>query len=285
MIKTVVELDLVGFSTIGDNLEQGLDVGSAAQLNEQIQSFVDVGLNAVEALRDDHVMQTTGDGAILVFNAAADAHRFAQAVHEATREHNLARPMPLAKRVFRIGVATGEIVMRPKRSGGFDIAGSVIARAVRLEAKARPGGLLVDQETFEALGSEGQQLYGPKQMIPGKRDEVFAAHAWQPYVDGPKDAAFFIKQKQEAAPEPIARTFGIDQRREVLERFGRLKSHQYYDLIFLLEIPIDQRPSDTLSLVQQRSQILKWAEEDKRLDFLLDELRRMTELPDAVRPR
>lgn len=285
MNKTVVELDLVGFSTIGDNLEQGLDIHSAAQLNEQIQTFVDAGLKAVNARRDQHVMHTTGDGAILVFDTALDAHRFAQAVHEATRAHNQARPMPLAKRVFRIGVATGEIVMRPKRDGGFDIAGAVIARAVRLEAKAQPGGLLVDQRTFEALGPEGQQLYGSKQMIAGKRDEVFAAHAWQPYPEGPKDAAFFIKQKQEAAPEPIKRGFGTDQRREVLERFGRLKSHQYYDLIFLLEIPIDQRPSDALNLARQRTQIVNWTEENKRLDFLLDELRRMTEPPDAVRPR
>jgi len=285
MIKTVVELDLVGYSTIGENLEQGLDVNSAAQLNQQIQSFVDVGLNAVNALRDQHVMQTTGDGAILVFETAFDAHRFAQAVHDATREHNRTRPQPLAKRVFRIGAASGEIVMQPKPGGGFDIAGSVIARAVRLEAKALPGGLLVDQKTFDALGPEGQQLYGPTQMVTGKRDEVFAAHAWQPYADGPGDAAFFIRQKEESSPEPITRRFGIDQRREVLERFGQLKSHQYYDLIFLLEIPIQHRPSDTVSLAQQRTQILKWTEEDGKLDLLLDELRRLTEPASAVRPR
>jgi len=284
MIKTVAELDLVGYSTIGDNLEQGLDVNSAAQLNQQIQSFVDAGLNAINARRDQHVMQTTGDGAILVFDTAFDAHRFAHAVHEATREHNRTRKQPLAKRVFRIGAASGEIVMQPKAGGGFDIAGSVIARAVRLEAKAQPGGFLVDHETFEALGREGQALYGPKEMIPGKRDEVFAAHAWQPYDEGPQDAAFFIKQKQEASPEAITRRFGIDQRREVLERFGRLKSHQYYDLIFLLEIPIDHRPSDVLNLTQQRTQIVKWAEEDERLDLLLDELRSLTEPGGAVRP-
>lgn len=284
MKKTVVELDLVGYSTICDNFEQGLDVNSVAQLNQQIQSFIDAGLKLGNAARDEHVMATTGDGAIVVFDTAVEAHRFAQAVHEATSEHNRTRQQPLAKRVFRIGAASGEIVIQAKPGGGFDIAGTTIARAVRLEAKAQPGGLLVDQRTFEALGPEGQQLYGSEQRIAGKRDEVFVAHAWQPYEDGPKDAAFFTKLGKEAALEPIPRGFGIDKRREVLARFKRLKSHQYYDLIFLLEIPIGQRPAETLNLDQQKTQILKWAEEDERLDRLLDELRELTEPKGAVRP-
>jgi class 3 adenylate cyclase len=284
MKKTVVELDLVGYSTIGDNLEQGLDVSSVAQLNQQIQSFIDAGLKAGNASRDEHVVATTGDGAILVFDNALDAHRFARAVHEATREHNRRRQQPLAKRVFRIGAASGEIVMQRKAGGGFDIAGTTIARAVRLEAKALPGGFLVDQETFEALGPEGQQLYGPKQVVAGKRDEVFVAHAWQSYEEGPKDARFFTKLSKEAAPEPIERGFGIDKRREVLEHFRRLKSNQYYDLIFLLEIPIGQRPAETLNLDQQKTQVLKWAEESDKLDLLLDELRKLAEPEGSARP-
>jgi hypothetical protein len=75
MNKTVLELDLVGYSTIGDNLEQGLDVTTISQLNRQIQSFVDEGLKAVGVSRDNTVMATTGDGAILVFDSASDAHR------------------------------------------------------------------------------------------------------------------------------------------------------------------------------------------------------------------
>lgn len=165
MKKTVVELDLVGYSTICDNFEQGLDVNSAAQLNKQLQSFVDAGLDTIDASREQHVMETTGDGAILVFETAADAHRFAEAVHEATREHNWTRQRPLAKRVFRIGAASGDIVMQPKPGGGFEIAGMTIARAVRLEAKAQPGGLLVDVATFVSLDADQKERYGPKQMV------------------------------------------------------------------------------------------------------------------------
>ena len=113
----------------------------------------------------------TGDGAILVFDSAQDAHRFAQAVHEATFEHNRTRAQPLAKRVFRIGIASGEIVMVEK-PGGVDIAGTTIARAVRLEAKAQPGGVLVDKTTFEALETDQKQHYGPKETVAGKRDEA-----------------------------------------------------------------------------------------------------------------
>jgi len=277
MKKTVVELDLVGYSTISQNLEQGLDVSTVAQLNQQIQSFVDAGLKATNASRDKSVMATTGDGAILVFDSSTDAHRFAQAVHETTREHNRKRQQPLAKRVFRIGVASGEIIMQPKPGGGFDIAGTTIANAVRLEAKARPGGLLVDNVTFEALQPEQKEYYGPKQIVAGKRDEEFEAYAWQSNPDGPEDAAFFTGQAgKETTPEAETGEFGGDKRRQVLEHFKRLKSHQYVELIFLLEIPIGQRAADTLNLDQKKQQVLTWAEENEKLDSLLEALTELT---------
>ena len=79
-------------------------------------------------------MQTTGDGAILVFDRPSQAHGFAAAVQQATRTHNATKPAGIGKRVFRIGVATGELVMERKATGGFDVAGMTIARAVRLVA-------------------------------------------------------------------------------------------------------------------------------------------------------
>jgi len=271
MKKTVVELDLVGYSTIGDNFEQGLDVHSVAQLNHQIQSFVEAGLKAVSGSRHDNVMTTTGDGAILVFDSAKDAHQFAQAVHEATLEHNRTRAQPLAKRVFRMGVASGEIVMVEK-PGGFDIAGTTIARAVRLEAKAQPGGLLVDKATFEALETDQKQHYGPKETVAGKRDEKFEAYRWQPNAEGTKDAAFFTDQAKKSAPESKDRYSGPDRRRAVLTSFKGLKSNQIFELIFLLEMPIGQRPSNTINLDQQKEQILRWADENDKLELLLDVL-------------
>jgi class 3 adenylate cyclase len=196
MNKTVVELDLVGYSTICANFEQGLDVNSVAQLNQQIQSFVDAGLLAVNAVRHDHVMQTTGDGAIVVFDSSSEAHKFAQAVNDATRAHNRQRQQHLAKRVFRMGAASGDIIMEEKPGGGYDIAGMTIARAVRLEAKAQPGGILVDELTFEALSEEQKQRYASKEIVEGKRDEEFEAYACLLNPDGSKHAAYFISQKE-----------------------------------------------------------------------------------------
>jgi class 3 adenylate cyclase len=189
--KTVVELDLAGYSTICDSLEQSLDASSVAQLNQQIRSFIEAGLKAVSAQWEGTVMATAGDSAILVFDSAQDAHRFTQAVHEETRAHNLSRNHPLAKRIFRSGAATGEIVMQPKPGGGFDIAGMTIARAKRLEAQSAPGGLLIDEATYEGLSDDQKSRYGAKTVVPGKRDEEFEARLCQMNADGPKDAALF----------------------------------------------------------------------------------------------
>jgi class 3 adenylate cyclase len=273
--KTVVELDLVGYSTICANFEEGLDVNTVAQLNQQIQSFVETGLKAANVTREGSVMATTGDGAILVFDLAEDAHRFAQAVHEATRKHNRTRRQRLAKRVFRSGAATGEIAMHPKPGGGFDIAGTTIARAVRLEAKAQPGGFLVDEATYQKLPPKEQGQYGLKTRVAGKRDEEFEAYACQLNKDGPKDVATLMPQK-ETAHEEVTREFGRDKRRQVLSYFEGLKSNQYVELIFLLEMPIGQRPAQNLNLDQQKAQVLKWTDENAKLDTLLEVLQELT---------
>ncbi len=194
MKKTVVEFDLVGYSTISENFEQSLDVTTVAQLNQQIQAFIESGLKAVNATREENVMTETGDGAILVFDSAQDAHRFAEAVHHATRNHNQMRSQQLAKRIFRSGAATGEIVMKPKPGGGYDIAGTTIARAVRLEGKALPGAFLIDEATFLALSTEQRKQYGSKQLVHGKREEEFEAYAAQLNVDGQSDVEFFTSR-------------------------------------------------------------------------------------------
>lgn len=283
--KTVIELDLVGYSTIGDNLEQGLDVKSVAQLNQQIQSFIDTGLQAVGVAREEAVMAMTGDGAILVFDLAQEAHRFAEAVHAATAEHNRTRRPPLTKRVFRSGAATGEIVMQPKAGGGFEFAGITIARAVRLEAKAHPGALQVDEATYDNLSVEQRACYGAKTKVTGKRDEEFETYSCQLNTEGPQDASFFTEQTGKQLQPDITREFGTDQRRKVLARFKQLKSHQYPELIFLLELPIRQRPPDILNLEEKKVRILVWAEENDRLSALLEVLSELTMGVGSSRPK
>ena len=276
--KTVVEVDLVGYSSISNNLEESLDVSTVAQINQQIQSFIEVGLKAVKASREETVMSLTGDGAILVFDSAQQAHLFAEALHRATQEHNQTRKEQLAMRVFRSGAASGEISMKRKAGGGYDIAGSTIARAVRLEAKALPGGLLIDKATFEALPSDKQQQYGTKEIVSGKRDEQFEAYAVQLNRDGARDAAFFTRVPETTlSDDSTVNESSGDKRRQILTAIKALKSHQYLELVFLLEIPIGQRPSETLNLDQQKSHILKWAEENQKLDTVLQVFEELAE--------
>jgi class 3 adenylate cyclase len=271
IVKTVVELDLVGYNSISTHIEQGLDVVSVAALNEQIRSFIHVGLQRANVASEGALVMTTGDGAILTFDSANEAFEFAQGVHEKTQEHNSSRTLPIGKRVFRIGMATGEIVIRNKAEGGFDIAGSTIARAVRLEAKAPPGGVLVDIPTFNSLRADLKTRFGSKQNVQGKRDEQFEAYGAQINADGILDAAGITPSSQSEASEHLnSSRFGLDKRREVLAYLGRLKSSQLPELIFLLEMPIGQRPPDLLSLDQRKSEVLRWVEEENKLTELLD---------------
>lgn len=175
--RTIVEIDLVGYSIISLNVEDSLDVSSVSHLNRQIQAFIDSGLSTVNASRDKNVVAETGDGAILMFASALYAHCFAEAVHEATRQHNQTKKHYLSKRIFRVGMASGDIVVNPKLRGGVDIAGTTIVRAVRLEAKAQPGGCLVDEVTYSNLPIEKQTKYSGKIYVAGKRNEEFEAYA------------------------------------------------------------------------------------------------------------
>jgi class 3 adenylate cyclase len=171
--KTVVELDLVAYSDVARTLEENLGAELVGAFNTQIQGFVDIGLAAVNVERRDAVRATTGDGAIVAFNRPEDAFRFAVAVHEATRDHNANKSTASAQRWFRIGIATGDLYEREKREGVQEIAGIVIANAVRLETSARPGQIVLDDATFAALGSDLQGRAGDEEKIPGKRQEVF----------------------------------------------------------------------------------------------------------------
>lgn len=175
MKKTVIELDLKGYSDIARELEEHLSAEVVMQFNEQIQTFVDAGLKATESRREETVMATTGDGAIVVFDAPATGHRFAEMVHEACRVHNHGKSVLAARRWFRIGIATGDLVLETL-GATRKMAGSVIARAVRLEAAANIGEILADTDTYAALPREIQARYGAEERIAGKRDEKFPAH-------------------------------------------------------------------------------------------------------------
>jgi class 3 adenylate cyclase len=247
-VKTVVELDLVGYSDISRALEENLDTEIVARFNDQIQRFVDAGLAATEAKREQVVMATTGDGAILAFTDSADAHRFALAVHRAAETHNTSRSAASAKRWFRIGAATGDLYQRP-RNGKQEIAGMVIVRAVRLESAAQPGELVVDAATFNSLPLEYQAAYGQEESVLGKREETFAARRYKVVAYKAKEDTT-PKAEEDTTPSVIS----------ILQLFDSLHPRDQMDrLMLLLQMPQQFRPPDTLELHRRQDKILDWA--------------------------
>jgi thioesterase domain-containing protein len=53
--KTVLELDLVGFSDVARDLQEQMGVEIVASFNDQIQEFVDAALAAIQSKREDHL--------------------------------------------------------------------------------------------------------------------------------------------------------------------------------------------------------------------------------------
>lgn len=173
--KTVLELDLVSYADVAKVLEENLDVTAVKAFEDQIQSFVDRGLESVNLRRADVVLGTAGDSAVLMFDSPELMHGFACAVQEATVTHNQSKTVDAAKRWFRLGAATGIVLIRESERR---IVGSTVTRAVRLEAAAAKGELLIDVATYNGLPENLKKRYGIEELVQGKRGETFRARRW-----------------------------------------------------------------------------------------------------------
>lgn len=249
MRKTVVELDLVGYSILVKMLEENLGVNTVTHLNQQIQGFIDTGLKAVSEMRERVlVVSNNGDNAVITFDDANHAYKFAEAVHQCTQLHNASKTETLAKRSFRIGAATGELAQED--NGEF--TGYVIVRAYRLEANAKSGEFLVDLDTYNALPDELKQRYDSEETVLGKHDEKFQARRCK-----------MISNANLTTNEPIDI--------EVLDLFDKLKPQdQLQQIMTLIAMPQEHRPPDTLTIFQRQGKILDWAGNNKTLNNLKD---------------
>ena len=211
MKKTIVSIDLVGYSTVCAMLEDAIGATAIPQLHDQIQTLIDAGLEAIKVDRSDAVNKTTGDGAILVLDRPSDVHRLAEAVHEAARNLNRTKKELIGKRVFRIGAATGDVDMTPA-DRDEDIAGMAIARAVRLEGKATAGGILVDEPTFDELTATQKKRYAAKESVRGKRSEVFDAYRCVMGPDAKAVADEFAGTGGNEQSQPVPARSGVGQK-------------------------------------------------------------------------
>jgi tetratricopeptide (TPR) repeat protein len=182
--RTVVELDLVGYSLVARDLEKQADATVLFHLNDQVQGFVDDGLREAGCARKDVVNGTAGDNALLAFERATEAHLFSEAVHRATAKYNATKTDSAAQRHFRIGVSTGKIAVR-----GKEISGTHIIDSVRLEAAGKKGHILIDEATYEELPGKLQQLYVGPEVVADKQNNSYSVYRC--IVSGASDARVF----------------------------------------------------------------------------------------------
>src|SRR5262249_39078052 len=142
---------------------------------------------------------------------------------------------------FRTSAATGEILLFP-RAGGCEVGGVTVIEAIRLNAAARPGELLVDAATYAALPPELQHAYGLQERVRGRRDETFLAYR---SVLGP----------QGVKGGPLG---------WVRNRLKRLTEGQLQRLMILTDMPPSYRPPPTLPSPQKRARVWRWAQASGR---------------------
>ncbi len=186
---TAVLVDLVGYSDMSQLLEDSLGVQATLSLNQQVQRLITDALADAGGTVVDNIFLTTGDGALLKFASVDPALVFATRLHERAAQHNIGVTEPRARRVFRVGIGTGEIAVDPDTGAP---AGMAISRAARLEAKADPGGVLIDGESWHAACDNLKSPYHGPEDISGKRDEHFSAWRAQIDPDGAANAAYWI---------------------------------------------------------------------------------------------
>jgi hypothetical protein len=168
-IRTLVRLDAEKYSDLVRIIETATDAEITSALNRNIKKFSENALKNI-GQNTGHIIRIEGDGSLIRFDRADEAHKFAVALHHLTVRENLARPEQ-SKIWFRIGCATGEIDLNTND-------GYLNAIAFRLEPKAQPGGILIDSQMYNDLSPELKIQYGAEKIIEGKYDEIFYVHRW-----------------------------------------------------------------------------------------------------------
>lgn len=176
MRRSIVMIDLVGFSDIVRSFEEALGTAATALVQEKLNGIIDHAIETVNRDRSEVMLNDTGDGAALVFSSAVEAYQCAEHCHRRSLELNAAMSGSIVQWCFRIGVATGEIQGEkesPKATG------LTISRSKRLESSAIPGEVVIDQATYDSLPRPLQAVFGAEEEIAGKRDETFIVRRYQ----------------------------------------------------------------------------------------------------------
>jgi TolB-like protein/class 3 adenylate cyclase/Tfp pilus assembly protein PilF len=136
-LAAILAADVVGYSRLMGRDENGTLARFKSHVTERLEPTL--------ARHGGRLVKLTGDGALVEFTSAVGALgaavEFQQAMAEANRDQPTAAAM-----VFRIGLHLGDLI-----DDDDDIYGDDVNIAVRLEAQAPPGGIVVSRTVHEAV--------------------------------------------------------------------------------------------------------------------------------------
>jgi len=139
-LAAVMALDAVGYSRLMGVDEEGT--------HERLMSLLRNLLVPLIIECNGRVFKNTGDGALVEFASAVDATVCAIRIQQTMRAHE--QDKSSASRVeYRIGVNLGDVIAEPD-----ELYGDSVNVAVRLQALADPGGILVSRLVVEQVGDK-----------------------------------------------------------------------------------------------------------------------------------
>jgi len=209
-LATVLFLDLTGFSAQST-------LASADAINAVLQRFCDLSMETA-ATHNGFVVQFLGDGVFIVFGAPiaydADAVSAVAAARDLMRELLDLRWPSGAPVRSRAGVATGEILSTIQRSAGtetYNLVGTTVNLAARLEQNAQPGEILVCPATAERIAPLYETVPTDPMRLKNVSDAYVAhrvvAQRDRPLPDRPTVSEFVGRSRE---LERICGAFGGD---------------------------------------------------------------------------
>jgi TolB-like protein/class 3 adenylate cyclase/Flp pilus assembly protein TadD len=136
-LAAIVAADVVGYSRLMGRDESG----TVARLKQNRAERLD----PILAKYGGRLVKLTGDGALVEFTSAVDALDAAIEFQQAMTDANRDQPED-ARIVFRIGLHLGDLIV-----DGDDLYGDGVNVAARLEAEARPGGIIISGDVHNAV--------------------------------------------------------------------------------------------------------------------------------------
>lgn len=252
---TVVIVDMVGYSTIAGSEEHFFrSARIVGMLDAEVQKIVDKALHELKKGRKDAKFAKIGeqgDDAIILLPDAADAHGLVRLVFEEAQRRNIGGRDSQRQWKFSAGAATGEIDFSVDEGGDERASGYTFSRAARFQSAASAFELVVDTETHRRFPEEIQTLYGAVEMVPGKREEEFAAHRWAQMAD------VTGARENEGGFGGSSENGQIDT---CFDLFSKLNpKDQLEQIMAKLRMPEGVRPASTIALDGRFSKLVDWA--------------------------